>query len=163
MAMALQEYFGSVTASDVFDYGYGAVRDFLASGDELPGVDWTITNPPFRFAEKFVFKALEVSRIGAAMLTRTVFLESVGRYDRLFKAMPPTVVAQFSERVPMIKGRVDRKASTATGYAWLLWMNNVRQPCELVWIPPCRKLLERDTDYVQHPSPPTDHTKGSWV
>ena len=55
------------------------------------------------------------------MLTRTVFIESVGRYERLFKVNPPSRFAQFTERVPMVKGRVDKKASTATGYAWLVW------------------------------------------
>ena len=55
------------------------------------------------------------------MLTRTVFIESVGRYERLFKTNPPSRFAQFTERVPMVKGRIDKKASTATGYAWLVW------------------------------------------
>jgi hypothetical protein len=55
------------------------------------------------------------------MLTRTVFIESVGRYDRLFRDTPPTKFAQFTERVPMIKGRLDQKASTATGYGWIVW------------------------------------------
>jgi hypothetical protein len=60
-------------------------------------------------------------RQGVAMLTRTVFLESVDRHERLFLKTPPARVGQFSERVPMIKGRLDRRASTATGYAWLVW------------------------------------------
>jgi hypothetical protein len=42
--------------------------------------------------------------------------ESVGRYERLFQPIPPTYVAQFTERVPMVKARVDKKAATATGY-----------------------------------------------
>jgi hypothetical protein len=49
------------------------------------------------------------------MLTRTVFIESVGRYDRLFSVNQPSHFAQFTERVPMVKGRLDRRASTATG------------------------------------------------
>lgn len=54
------------------------------------------------------------------MLTRTVFIESVGRYDRLFSINQPSHFAQFTERVPMVKGRLDRRASTATGYCWLV-------------------------------------------
>ena len=81
------------------------------------------------------------------MLTRTVFIESVGRYEHLFKHNRPSQVAQFVERVPMVEGRLDRKASTATGYAWLVWEKDRFGSCELVWIPPCRKLLERDEDY----------------
>ena len=55
------------------------------------------------------------------MLVRTVFIESVGRYDRLFSQNPPTYFAQYVERVAMVKGRLDRKASTATGYGWAVW------------------------------------------
>jgi hypothetical protein len=82
------------------------------------------------------------------MLTRTVFIESVGRYQRLFERNPPTKFAQFTERVPMVKGRLDAKASTATGYAWLVWEKRQNEgPPALVWIPPCRKRLERPGDY----------------
>ena len=49
------------------------------------------------------------------MLTRTVFIESVSRYERLFQPNPPSRFAQFTGRVPMVQGRVDKKASTATG------------------------------------------------
>ena len=81
------------------------------------------------------------------MLTRTVFIESIGRYERIFSKEPPTKVAQFSERVPMVKGRLDRKASTATGYAWIVWEKGGSRPTELMWIPPCRPSLEREGDY----------------
>jgi hypothetical protein len=56
--------------------------------------------------------------------------------------------------VPMVKGRVDQKASTATGYGWLVWENERLAKTRLVWIPPCRKLLERDGDYRQAPHRP---------
>lgn len=151
MAVAFEEYFKEVIASDVFDYGFGHVSDFMSCQYGVNSVDWVITNPPFRLAEQFILRSLDVARVGVAMLTRTVFVESVGRYERLFKIHPPTRVAQFAERVPMVKGRVDKKASTATGYAWLLWQKGTKRPCELLWIPPCRKSLERDNDYVQLP------------
>lgn len=48
----------------------------------------------------------------------------------------------------MIKGRVDPKASTATGYAWFVWIKGVSQVgTQLVWIPPCRRSLEKVEDY----------------
>jgi len=107
-----------------------------------------ITNPPFKAAEAFVDEGLKVARVGVAILTRTVFIESIGRYERLFSKRPPTIVAQYVERVPMVKGRLDKSASTATGYCWLVWgpLNNAGT--ELVWIPPCRKQFERQADYT---------------
>jgi hypothetical protein len=146
MAKVLTEYFGRVDASDIFPYGYGEVMDFLAP-QVLRDPDWTITNPPFRPAEAFALKALSLTKIGVALLVRTVFLESVGRHERLFSKSRPAVVAQFTERVAMVRGRLDPKASTATGYAWIVWTKRFPPKTQLAWIPPCRKRLERPTDY----------------
>jgi hypothetical protein len=147
MAKALMESFGTVNSLDVHDYGFGDVGDFLK--DEIDKTDWTITNPPFKLAEEFINKSLEISREGVAILTRTVFLESIGRYNRLFTVRPPTILAQFAERVPMVKGRVDPKATTTTGYAWMIWKKECFADTRLVWIPPCRKELEKKGDYNQ--------------
>jgi hypothetical protein len=147
MAKVLKEYFASVRCSDAHDYGYAEVRDYLSFPYEAKAVDWVITNPPFRLAEDFVFRSLDVARAGVAMLVRTVFLESVGRYQRLFSTLPPATFAQFVERVPMVKGRLDPKATTATGYAWLVWEHGAKPGTRVAWIPPCRRLLERQQDY----------------
>jgi hypothetical protein len=47
----------------------------------------------------------------------------------------------------MVKGRLDRRATTATGYAWLVWEKGANGVPRLMWVPPSRKQLERDTDY----------------
>ena len=147
MAEPLKEYFYSVEAFDISPYGYGGVQDFLDYRACPKTFDWVITNPPFRLAEQFIFQAIDIARFGVAMLTRTVFIESVGRYNRLFSEIPPSYVAPFVERVPMVKGRLDKKASTATGYCWLVWEKDNLGATELRWIPPCRRKLEKVTDY----------------
>jgi hypothetical protein len=146
MAKVLTEYFGDVTSRDIADYGYGESHDYLTS-DESERYDWIITNPPFKLAEQFIFKALATAREGAAFLVRTTFIESVGRYNRLFSNSPPSIFAQFVERVPMVKGRLDQHASTATGYCWLVWDKHDLETTRVVWIPPCRRSLERANDY----------------
>lgn len=146
MARVLKEHFQTVQATDAYYYGYGGIRDYLDVPYEVNSVDWVITNPPFRLAEEFALRSLKVARRGVALLTRTVFLESSGRYNRLFKDNPPTKFAQFVERVPMVKGRLDAKATTATGYAWLVWEKD-QLGSRVVWIPPCRRALERAGDY----------------
>jgi hypothetical protein len=147
MAKVLKEYFGEIRCSDAFAYGYGPIRDFLTYPYETNACDWVITNPPFRLAEEFVLRALNVARNGVAILARTVFLESVGRYNSIFRNIPPTKFAQFVERVPMVRGRLDGKATTATGYAWLVWEKGAKTIPRLMWVPPCRKALEKDGDY----------------
>lgn len=157
MSDPLGEFFGAVWASDIHDYGLeGAFQhDFLMpflpsvvkwSGTDL---DWIVANPPFRLAEQFIARALEVATEGVAMIVRTSFLEGVGRYENLYSKRPPNIVAQFSERVPMVKGRLTATGSTATSYCWLVWLTGVTGT-KLVWIPPCRKQLERPKDYAAY-------------
>lgn len=149
MARTLQEYVVNlVQASDIEDYGVGyPVKDYLTA--ELPIVDWTITNPPFVKGVEFIEKALETSH-NVAVILRTAFLEGKGRYERLFSVKPPQHVLQFVERVPMVKGRYDPKASSATAYAWFVWSEiALNEMTELVWIPPCKeKMVKPDKDYI---------------
>lgn len=164
MAMPLSEYFKDVYATDVFDYsaafpGQATTRDFVLGWGEsepAPAVDWVITNPPFRLAEEFIDTSMKRARIGCAMLVRTSFLEGVGRYKRLYSRNWPVWVLQFSERVPMFKGRLDPAGASATSYCWIIWVNRPERkkrpvingtPPQFSWIAPCRKSLERPGDY----------------
>lgn len=160
MAKTLSNYFGKVHAADIHPYGYGCIEDFIDSSYSKNQFDWVITNPPFKLAEEFIIKGLSIAERGVAMLVRTVFIESVGRYDRIFSNNPPQKFAQFTERVPMVKGRLDKKASTATGYAWIVWEKNIKDDCRLLWIPPCRKILEKEGDYDEVISSGPSSAKG---
>ena len=149
MVRPLQEYFHRVESSDVHDYGEGfPIEDYLF-GPVPELVHWTITNPPFRLAGQFIDRAAESSEFGFAMLTRSAFLEGIGRHQRLFGRMPPTHVLQFTERVVMHKGRLTSNGSSATAYSWLVWLDwqNNLDGTRFEWIAPCRKRLERASDY----------------
>lgn len=163
MARPLREYFGKVIAADVHDYGVGyPVSDYLMNGIE--DAEWTISNPPFRLAEQFIRHSFRNPKWrGTAMLVRSAFLEGGARYRDLFKNDPPAIVAQFVERVIMTKGIVRdpskvywdeasqkwRRPSTATAYCWLVWHDLAREDeTKFVWIPPCRRKLERAGDYA---------------
>lgn len=153
MARALGESFRQVTAFDIVDYGYKRAlkpRDFRTSNLSRSKFDWVTTNPPFNQAEEFIDLSLYLASEGVAMFVRSTFTESIGRYNRLFSLRPPTVVAQFSERVVLHKGKLSPKGSTATAYCWLIW--DVRRPAchgstRYFWIPPCRAQLEKASDY----------------
>lgn len=152
MVRPLLEHFGAVIGSDVHDYGAGfPVRDYLFGPDEhFSRTDWTFMNPPFRLAGEFIERALRLSRVGVAVLVRAAFLESIGRYETLFSRTPPSFVLQFTERVVMHKGRLAPEGSTATAYAWLIWIHG-ESDTRLRWIPPCRIRLERANDYPGDP------------
>lgn len=151
MVRPLQEYALAVAGSDVHDYGRGyIVHDFLQPflPDGIGAVEWIVMNFPFRLGEQFIRRALEIATHGVAALARTQFLESQERY-KLFSERPPAAIAQFVERVPMVKGRLDKTASTATSYCWIIWAKD-QADTRFKWIPPCRKRLERASDYTDH-------------
>jgi hypothetical protein len=138
MAAVIGEFArGPIVASDIFNYSYGtAPHDFLHD-KPLSTVDWIITNPPFSLACEFTLRALELASKGVAILVRTQWIEGAGRYEKLFRDRPPTVYAPFAERVPMVKGRWDPDASTATSYAWFVWCRSSSpSPPRIFWIPP---------------------------
>lgn len=150
MVKPLAEYFGKVEASDIHDYGAGfPVLDYLF-GPRPPHTDWTITNPPFRLAEQFVARALECSD-NVAVIVRSAFLEGVGRHKTLFSVRRPHLVLQFTERVVMHKGKLSPKGSTATAYSWIVWSKAFTGATMFDWIAPCRKRLERASDYEAAP------------
>lgn len=147
MTRALGEYFQAVTGSDIHDYGIGYAADFLFNWHIGPGVDWIITNPPFKLAERFATHAIKLSRTGCAILVRTAFLESKTRYRTLFEVTPPSNILQFTERVVMHHGKLSQFGSTATAYCWIIWRKGTPSGTHFHWIPPCRKKLERPGDY----------------
>jgi hypothetical protein len=152
MARTLAEYMtGRVLASDIHDYGMGyPVLDYLKVSDNFDmRSHWIITNPPFRLAEEFAHRALKSCGRGVALLVRTGFLEGTKRFERLFGVYSPRLILHYAERVPMVRGRLDRKASTATAYCWIIWDTWSCQTPETRWIPPSRKRLERPEDYVR--------------
>lgn len=161
MVTPLREYFGTVIGTDRHDYGAGfPVVDFLKGPDPRDYgmlVDWIVTNPPFNAADDFVKRALTVAGAGVAIFARTAFIEGLARWRTIFSANPPSIVAQFAERVPVVAGKVDPKARTAMPYAWFVWdQRKDAVDTLLMWIPQCRKELERDGDYPEVEGPVGD-------
>lgn len=152
MAHVLGELFGQVRASDVEDYGAGfEIGSFVGQGPDVISasrVDWVATNPPFNLAVEFAERALTEARIGVALLLRTSWMEGAERYQRLFRDRPPRIIAQYCERVPMVAGRWDPAAASATSYAWFVWHQaHFRKETKLVWIAPGAKARHwRDDD-----------------
>jgi hypothetical protein len=157
LARPLTESFGRVVCTDIADYGWTgqhAVIDFFAPGfrQELSalapeGVDWIITNPPFNRGAEFVLRALELAREGVAIIARSAFLEGDERHRELFAPRMPWIVAQHAERVPMVRGRFDPDASTATSYSWFIWRRDwVADHYIGTWIPKCRDRYARPDD-----------------
>ncbi len=156
IAEVLAERFAQVAATDIHDYGYADyILDFLDPAAPAIDADWIITNPPFGDkSEAFTLKALRLARVGVAMFVRLQWLETIGRYETIFRDTPPTLIAFFAERVPLCKGRWDPDGDTATAYVWLVWVRG-SAPRAPFWIPPgCRERLTRPDDAARFTARP---------
>lgn len=169
MVRPLQEYFKSVIATDLIDRraswpDQDAVSDFILdwpSSDPI-AADFIITNPPFTLAREFMDLALKRARVGVAFILKQQILEGVTRHREIYNSKPPQLILQFSERVPMCKGRVDPDIATNQSYIWLVWLkasaHRKAAHCEgpypsFRWIPPAtRKRFERPEDYTFAPA-----------
>jgi hypothetical protein len=149
MVRPLREYFRHVVATDIHDYGFPLDQKTTFLKPHNRSVGWIITNPPFNTAEHFANWGMDHSKRGVAILVRTAFLESVRRHEKLFAPTPPTDILQFVERVPMHKGKLVKNGSTATAYCWIVWRKHAPHGTHFHWIAPCRKALERDSDYAE--------------
>jgi hypothetical protein len=165
IAEILREVSDRVVASDIHEYGFSDVIDFLKLDPTIHGhADWIITNPPFNLAEEFALHAMQFAREGVAFFVRLQWLEGVGRFERLFNIAPPALVAIFSERVPLHMGRWEPDGDTMTAYCWIIWKKNAgpfTTKTRLFWIPPGqRNALTMPDDverFTAHPVTMRDH------
>lgn len=132
----------TVRASDLVDRpqiggGYfPEVLDFLGLENIEPWKGDILTNPPYRYATEFVYRALQLVQDGAkvCMFLKLTFLE--GRERRqLFCTCPPRTVYVFSRRVLCAKnGDFTSYESSAVAYAWFVWEKGYHGNTIVRWI-----------------------------
>lgn len=135
IAEVLRKRGHNVRATDLIDrnYGIGGV-DFLSQKEPWHGD--IITNPPYRYATEFVWKALGLTQDGAkgAMLLKLTFLEGKKR-QALFRAYPPKQVYVAAGRVRCaLNGdfsAVDR--GSAMCFAWFVWEKGYTGDPSIKW------------------------------
>src|SRR5690606_34699881 len=95
-----------VKSSDLVNRGYGEVGiDFLA----IDNLEWKgdiITNPPYKYAQQFIEKALQIIPEGnkVVMFLKIQFLESKGRKNLFLTHPPKTVYVSCSRLLCAING-----------------------------------------------------------
>ena len=122
-----------VYASDLVDYGleHNTRIDFLFERKPPTGVDTIVTNPPFKLAEQFVEKALQLCP-RVVMLLRLAFLESERRSD-ILEECGLARIHVFRKRLPMMHrdGWQGKKANSGMAFAWFVWDRAHRGPTEI--------------------------------
>lgn len=76
--------------------------------------------------------------------------DGIGHVEWIITNPPFRLGERFLRRALDVADRgvamLDRTASTATSYAWIVWAHGHTDP-RMRWIPPCRKALDRDGDW----------------
>lgn len=107
--------------TDLFDRGYGGNGiDFLECTDKFNGN--IITNPPFTLLNEFILKGLELASNKLYIFGRIQTLETIGRWENIFKDNKPVWVCPFVKRIKCYTSSHEIKSS-AVCYAWFIWDN----------------------------------------
>ncbi|MHC1696440.1 MAG: NAD(P)-dependent oxidoreductase [Eubacteriales bacterium] len=117
-------------------YGEGGV-DFLKTTEEWSGD--IITNPPYKYATEFIYKALDIISNGdkVAMFLKIQFLEGKAR-KALFKKYPPKTIYVSSSRLLCAKNAEFQAmrdgGGSAVAYAWFVWQKGYTGETVVRWI-----------------------------
>lgn len=128
-----------VISSDLVDRGYGENGiDFLETSIEGNRDADILTNPPYKFAQEFVNKAMEIlsPNYYCIMILKIQFLEGQTR-KKLFEKYPPQYVYVHSTRqLCVINGEFDKYQgkSPALCYAWFVWKKGYTGETIVRWI-----------------------------
>lgn len=115
------------------------VLDFLSLDNQGSWHGDIITNPPYKWATEFVYRALQLVREGnkVAMFLKLQFLEGKERKE-LFRQYPPKVVYVSSSRLMCAKNgefeRMKQGGGSAVAYAWFVWQKGYKGKTEIRWI-----------------------------
>jgi hypothetical protein len=128
----------NVQSYDIIDRGYGIGGvDFLTCKKKWSGD--IITNPPYKYAQEFVEKSLELVEDGAkiAMFLKIQFLEGKRRRS-LFNYNPPKIVYVSSSRLICVKNgefakSTENKESSAVAYCWYIWEKGYKGETTIKW------------------------------
>lgn len=127
----------NVLSTDIINRGYGNDEiDFLVSplNDNLK-ID-ILTNPPYKYAEKFVEHALDIQADGyyTIMFLKIQFLEGQAR-KKLFEKYPLKYVYVNSARqLCAMNGEFDKYKATAICYCWFVWQKGFKGEPIIRWI-----------------------------
>lgn len=137
MAKVLKENGYEVKATDLIYRGYGEGNiDFLKCIAPFAGD--IITNPPYKYATEFIYKALELIPAGnkVAMFLKIQFLEGKKR-KKLFEKYPPKTIYVSSSRLLCAKNALFEEmiagGGSAVAYAWYIWEKGYNGETIIKW------------------------------
>lgn len=135
LSKVLERYGYNVKSTDLIDRGFGIGGvDFLKQTEIFDGD--IITNPPYRMAQQFIEKSMELIPEGnkVALFLKIQFLEGKAR-KKMYEKYPPKVVYVSSSRIKCANnGEFDKTGSSAVAYAWYIWEKGFKGDPIIKWI-----------------------------
>lgn len=129
----------SVRSSDLINRGYGETGfDFLGMYNTVSWDGDIITNPPYKYAQEFIEKSLQVIPEGkkVAMFLKLQFMEGKARKN-LFIKHPPKTIYVSSSRILCAKNadfkRMIAGGGSAVAYAWYVWEKGFTGTTQIKW------------------------------
>jgi hypothetical protein len=128
-----------VRSSDLVDRCGNEVFDFLGIENCESWEGNIVTNPPYKYATEFIYKALSLVRDGdkVAMFLKVQFMEGKER-KRLFTEFPPKVIYVSSSRIMCAKNgefeKMREGGGSAVAYAWYVWEKGYKGNAVVKWI-----------------------------
>lgn len=138
LANVFAEYGVLGRASDLANRCGNEVWDFLS----LDTLDWKgdiATNPPYKYAQEFIEKAISIISEGhkVCMFLKVTFLEGKRR-KKLFKEFPPKTIYVSSSRINCAKNGafegMRETGGSAVAYAWYVWEKGYKGDTIVKWI-----------------------------
>lgn len=139
LAKVFEEAGFEVRSSDLVNRCGNEVFDFLGIENCKPWDGHIITNPPYKYATEFIYKALSLIADGykVAMFLKVTFLEGKSR-KRLFAEFPPKIIYVSSSRINCAKNGDFSWLRTTGGspvaYAWYVWEKGYKGDTIVKWI-----------------------------
>lgn len=115
------------------------VLDFLSLDNQGSWHGDIVTNPPYKWATEFIYRALQLVREGnkVAMFLKLQFLEGKER-KQLFRVHPPRTVYVSSSRIMCAKNgefeKMKAGGGSAVAYAWFVWEKGYKGETIIKWI-----------------------------
>lgn len=136
LSEVLKEHGYDVYSTDLINRNYQDEQlDFLTTDIKFNGD--IITNPPFKYTNEFILKALDSVDFGSkvAMFLKLSYLTGVKRYEEIYSKTPPLRVYLFTRRISCSKNNNPELYKTGgVDYVWMIWEKGVIGPTELKWI-----------------------------
>lgn len=133
MSEVLKQNGYNVWSTDLINRGYGEdFFDFLTCNIKWNGD--IITNPPYRYAQKFIEHSLDLINPGnkVAMFLRLQFLEGNARGKMYAKNPPKTIWVSRGRLGCPMNGDMSRKCM-ATAFAWFIWEKGYKGDTIIKW------------------------------